>query len=237
MQQTDPRKVRLEYGKRIWSEVFDHNPRIARGSDRDVQVYQARPNGLRPYCRAKSEGRWTWQDYKPEVGELYFQPDELAFAARFTPDVVLEPNVKGNASPNKQWGWERWQSLADLMRAAGLRPVQLGPAGTRRLNGVDLIETRSFRWASAALARARAAVVHEGGMHHAAAAVGVRAVVLYGGYISPRQTGYDLHTNIFTGGEPCGMRTRCQHCSTAMAKIKPEDVLERLLGILNTVTV
>jgi len=54
---------------------------------------------------------------------------------------------------------------------AGLRLVQLGPAGTRLLHGVEHYPTNTFREACAALARSRAAVLHEGGLHHAAAAV------------------------------------------------------------------
>src|SRR5688572_30557610 len=94
LQQKDPRKVRLDYGKRLWNEVFDHNPRIAHGKDRDVQIYYPRVNGLRPYASGKSEHRWTWRDHKPEAGELYFQPDEIALAAKHSPDVVIEPNLK-----------------------------------------------------------------------------------------------------------------------------------------------
>lgn len=232
MQKKDPRKVRVVYGKRLWSEVFDHNPRIAHSVDKDAQEYHARVNGLRPYCVGKSEQRWAWTEYKPPVGELYFQADELAFAGQFSPDVVIEPNLKGMASPNKDWGGDRWQKLVGLMRAKGLRPVQLGKPGSRKLDGADLIETRNFRHACAVLARARAAVLTEGGLHHGAAAVGVRSVVIYGGYISPKQTGYDLHANIFTGVQPCGMRVPCMHCDEAMRQIKPEMVLERLMEIL-----
>lgn len=234
MQLTDPRKVRLDYGKRIWNEVFDHNPRIAHSSDaaHKVQVYQPRVNGLRPYAAAKTGMRWTWRDYKPFPGELFLQPDELAFAAQYSPHVVIEPNLKGNASPNKDWGRERWTALVALLRARGVNPVQLGPMGTSLVAGAEFIHTKSFRWACAVLARARAAVVLEGGLHHAAAAVGVRAVVIYGGFISPRQTGYDMHVNLFTGGQPCGMRVKCSHCTKAMAAITPELVLEKTLELL-----
>jgi ADP-heptose:LPS heptosyltransferase len=235
MQLRDPRKVRIEYGKRLWSQVFDHNPRIARSIDCNVQVYEARVNGLRPYIAAKSETRWTWKDYKPPIGEMYFQPDELAYAARFSPGVVIEPNLKGNASPNKNWGWEKWRALVALMREAGLTPTQLGPPGTRVLSWVKFIETRNFRFACAVLARAKAAVLTEGGLHHAAAAVGVRSVVIYGGYISPQQTGYDMHANLFTGGKPCGMRVPCRHCVESMAKITPSLVFNELRTLMGTV--
>lgn len=232
LQQSDPRKVRLDYGKKLWSQVFDHNPRIARERDRDVQIYEPRPNGLRPYCIAKTAERWTWKEYTPPLGELYFQPDELAMAAKHNPEVVIEPNIKGNASPNKQWGLQNWQRLIVMLNRDGIQPTQLGPPGTHALPGARLIETSNFRRACAVLARAKAAVVHEGGMHHGAAVVGTRAVVIFGGFISPMQTGYDLHTNLFTGGEPCGMRIPCRHCQEAMRKITPEQVFEELKKLL-----
>lgn len=234
LQQTDPRKVRLDYGKRLWNEVFDFNPRIAHGTDRDVQVYQPRVGGLRPYCARKTDRQWIWRDdYRPPVGELYFQRDELDFASRFNVDVVIEPTLKINASPNKDWGAKRWQHLVELIVREGLQPVQLGKHGTLIYHpAVRLIETRNFRHACAVMARAKAAVLTEGGLHHGAAAVGTRAVVIYGGFISPRQTGYDLHVNLFTGGEPCGMRVACRHCEQAMAQITPEQVVRELMNIV-----
>jgi ADP-heptose:LPS heptosyltransferase len=233
MQLRDPRKVRLDYGKRLWHEVFDYNPRIARPEESgDFQIYRPRENGMRPYCTGKTVDRWMWTDYKPHVGELYLQQDELAYSSHLKPDIVIEPNLKGRASPNKDWGRDRWVRLILMMHAAGLRPVQLGQAGTRRLPNAAFIETSSFRLACAVLSRARAAVLHEGGLHHAAAALGVRSVVIYGGYISPNQTGYDMHRNLFTGGKPCGMRIPCRHCHRAMSAITPEMVLAELQTLL-----
>ena len=230
----DQRKVRLDYGKRIWSEIFENNHKIA-GLDEvgDFQVYRARVNGLRPYASVKTTTQWTWRDdYKPPVGEIFFERYEIRWAERLQPNIVIEPNTKKLASPNKDWGWERWQELVRLINQGGLGATQLGPMGTKRISGAEFIETRTFRHAAAALARAKAAVLPEGGLHHAAAAVGVRSVVIYGGYISPQQTGYDMHVNLFTGGAPCGWRTKCRHCVDAMAKIEPAEVFEKLKALL-----
>lgn len=232
MQKTDPRKVRLDYGKRLWNEVFDNNPRIAGPDDSDVQIYQPRVNGLRPYCTLKTADQWGWREYKPFVGEIYFYPWEIAYASTVRPDIVIEPNLKRHASPNKDWGFERWTRLVELMREAGYRATQLGPRGIRVVPGAELIETPNFRTACAVLARARGAVLSEGGLHHGSAVVGCRAIVIYGGYISPAQTGYDMHINLFTGGKPCGMRIPCKHCAKAMAAITPYDVLCRLREII-----
>ena len=68
--------------------------------------------------------------------------------------------------------------------------------------------------------------------NHAAAALDVPSVVIFGGYISPKQTGYSTQENIFTGGEPCGMRIPCDHCATAMKAIDPEMVAEKLVAVV-----
>jgi hypothetical protein len=66
-----------------------------------------------------------------------------------------------------------------------------------------------------------------------AAALGIPTVVLRGGFISPRVTGYEGQTDFFVGEDlGCGMRVPCQHCHAAMARIKPEHVAERLLQAL-----
>ena len=223
-------------GRIRWHEAWRNHPRIVHLWDGRSPVHRiVNGPGLRPYIAEKYELRWGWKDYTCVPGEIHFTEGERIHRPPVTPDMIaLEPNIKPRAPVNKDWGWERWQALADMMRRVGLHPVQFGPVGTRTLRDVPLLITGSFRLACAGLARCRAAVLPEGGLHHAAAALGVRAVVIYGGFISPRQTGYTLHKNLFTGGDPCGHRVACPHCMKAMAAIEPEMVLRRLTeGILN----
>jgi ADP-heptose:LPS heptosyltransferase len=75
------------------------------------------------------------------------------------------------------------------------------------------------------LARAKLYIGAEGGLHHAAAALGVPAVVLFGGFIPPLVTGYETHINL-TGGaqEACGSLKPCDHCRKAMDAISVEEV-------------
>jgi ADP-heptose:LPS heptosyltransferase len=237
MQQTDPRKVRVVYAKRPRnSEVYLHNPRIAQDGEKgDFQELRGRSDrNLRPYHSGKSPTQWRYNlSFRAEVGELYFDDDEKAFGALYSGRVIIEPGVKPGASPNKQWGVERWAHLVGLMRASGIVPTQLGPPGVPRLAGVDLIETASFRQACAVVARARACVLPEGGLHHAAAAVGTPAVVIFGGFTPVELTGYALHTNLGVSlGEACGMRLPCPHCAAEMARITAEQVMQELQKLL-----
>jgi ADP-heptose:LPS heptosyltransferase len=237
MQEQDRRKLRIVYEGRVseWCELWHGNPRIARRNERgNFRMLQARSNGLRPYMAARSPRQWTWKQYAPPVGEIYFTDAERQFGARHGGRLIVEPNLKQTASPNKDWGWARWVALADLLLVRyGIRVTQLGPAGTRLLPGAEHVLTPSIRAAAAVMAAARAAVLTEGGLHHVAAAVGTRAIVIYGGYISPAVTGYEQQMGFFTGeGLGCGMRVPCAHCRDAMARIEPTPVAESLAGLL-----
>jgi ADP-heptose:LPS heptosyltransferase len=238
MQQTDPRKVRVTHNGQVrWNEVWDHNPRIARPEEKgDFQVLQARgPDNRRPYHTGKTAERWTYNlAFRADPGELYFSKQEQEFGARHKGLVLIEPNIKLKASPNKQWGWERWQRLADLMRAAGIVPTQfMGAPGAKQLQRVEVVQSPGFRSACAVIANAKACVLPEGGLHHAAAALNVPAVVIFGGFTPVELTGYSMHRNLGASlGDACGMRTPCQHCAKEMAKITPEQVLEELKEML-----
>lgn len=234
MQQHDPRKVRIVYERDRDHEAWRHNPRIALPGERgDFQELRPRVNHLRPYMVAKERGRWTWKAWAPPAGELYFNDEESAFGERHAGRIILEPNLKWGASPNKQWGWVRWNKLAWLLQKAGHRITQVGPIGIPMLQGAEQIVTPGMRFAAAVMARARAAVLPEGGLHHVAAAVGTPAVVIFGGFISPAVTGYDSQVNLFTGGGlGCGMRAPCEHCKDAMAAITPEAVADRLMELI-----
>lgn len=233
LRRADPRKVAARHGKHgiRCSPVFDHNPHMA--SAADLAAAKSAPDRLqwldenagRRYRASETKERRIWTSIGPTRGELYFSPAELdaARAANALGRIVIEPNLKLAATRNKDWGFERWQTLVN--EAPALPWLQLGAPGARRLAGVRFVETPTFRVAAAILRHAAAAVLPEGGLHHAAAALGVPAVVIFGGYISPVQTGYPEHVNVFTGGEPCGNRLPCVHCRSAMAAIVPGRVL------------
>jgi hypothetical protein len=206
-------------------DAWLYNPNIAGRNDPTGRVTELRNGpGMRPYIRSKHPDRWEWKSWECPVGEIYFSEYEREIAQRFSWDIIIEPNLKAKASPNKDWGLARWQELTRILLASGRAVFQLGPMGTRVLTGARLIETQTMRQACAMLWRARGAVLPEGGLHHSAAALGVKSIVIFGGYISPKQTGYASQVNLFTGGEPCGWRAPCQHCAKAMSSITPEEV-------------
>ena len=124
-------------------------------------------------------------------------------------------------------GVERTEELVDR----GGDFVQIGPPGTRVLRGVHYVQTPSFRHGAAVLAVSRAFVGTEGGLHHAAAALGVPAVVLFSEFISPDITGYATHRNIRHAGATCGARIPCSSCRASMEAITVDEVEKHLKEI------
>lgn len=234
----DPRKVALrgKDGKARWHPVWDHNPRLAHPAEVErgmaVQWLENR-SGNRPYINYEktTRERYAWNDWRCEPGEIYLTDAEKALARHCAGAIVIEPNLKHGATINKDWGFARWQALVGKLKGQ-YELVQLGAPGVTELKGVRRIVTYSPREASGYLAGARAAVLPEGGMHHAAAALGIPAVVIFGGYIGPKTTGYAMHRNIFTARYACGIRAACGHCGEAMAAIQPGRVAGELAALL-----
>jgi len=205
-----------------WSEVFENNPRIVQTMGRYVQMLR-NGGGIRPYIAAKTAERWTWREWDISPGEIFLSDAEKAFAEPYRGRVLIEPWTKVQGG-NKAWPVERWQAVVDR---AGLDFVQVGPANTRALRDVLFVATE-FRQAMAVLSVCRAFVGSEGALHHAAAALGVPAVVLWSEFIEPRFTGYAQHRNIRHAGPYCGARLPCDGCKASMLAITVDEVIAGL---------
>jgi ADP-heptose:LPS heptosyltransferase len=184
-------------------------------------------------------GRYIWKpDYRasPAPFVLTVREQEIADSWRARgPFAVLEPFVKMRAPPSKQWPVDRFAAAGRLISKQVPVFQVVGP-NRPTLPGFRPIRTESFRDAVAVLSAASLYVGPEGGLHHASAAVGTRAVVVFGGFISPEVTGYANHANL-TGGAThfCGTRFRlCPHCVEHLSNITPQHVALAARAILET---
>lgn len=224
-----------------WSPVWENHPAVARSADELHRTRLVNGPGCRPYIK-----EWTTADgaamavysgwrSRDNLGHLVLSTAErdlgLELRAKTGPYVVIEPHVRGNASPNKDWGFERYQELVAKMPET--RFVQLG-ADVRPLEGAVRVRTASFRDACGVLAQADAYVGPEGGLHHAAAALRRRAAVIFGSFISPETTGYSFHLNFFVGDQhaPCGRWAPCAACKAALERVLVADVVRGLRSVL-----
>jgi ADP-heptose:LPS heptosyltransferase len=209
-----------------WSEVFDCNPRIEKHPVKGKEYCVVRNHGgTRPYHLGYDAATqcfaWNYK-FRAEPGELY-----LTAEAKKTGQpgaFIIEPNTKPMPlSRNKAWPWDRWQGLVDALDVPW---VQLGPTDARSLNGVRRVTTLNFGEALGWLYNASLIVTTDGALHHAAAALGKPAVVLWGGLAPPRILGYDGHTNICHADRWCGSNFECAHCKEAMERITVEEVID-----------
>lgn len=236
---TDPARRKI-----IWSpqsqEIHAGNPHVAKPGEEKANDIEWIINckGHRPYAK-QGVGRWYFREFKPTPGLLFFTDQELGWAEiHCRPYAVIEPRVKPMGAcvgANKQWPVPRYQELCDRLWNWGIPCMQFVPPGGKPLlpsTAAHVVATPSFRHAAAILKRAVIYVGPEGGLHHAAAAVGIPAVVLFGGFASPQATGYDTHTNIGVG-EPCGQIAACPHCAEAMSKITVERVFDATVTRIN----
>lgn len=166
-------------------------------------------------------------DYRATPAPIVLTEQEQVIAQKWSQRkfVLIEPTIKKGASPSKRWPFERYAAVAQAL-SEEIEVFQVGARGSPRIEHARRLETSSFRGVLPYLKAARLYIGPEGGLHHAAAAMGARAVVLFGGYTPPAVTGYDFHVNLTGGATACGTHTHvCQHCVEAMDRITVEEVL------------
>ena len=138
---------------------------------------------------------------------------------------------------NKNWYPQRFHELAKRVKGMGCRVVQLGRKSDPSLDAdMDLRDKVSPRCAAAILAACKLLVCQEGYLMHAATAVGTPAVVIYGGFIAPWESGYEQNINLFTKlpCSPCWLREPCPYDKECMKQITVDDVFGEVCTLLRS---
>ncbi len=167
----------------------------------------------------------------PPRPELFFTEEELRRVARWMEGlddfIALEPHAKDDYTPNKSWFFERWQAVVDQVSEL-ITVVQVGLPGKALLKRVvDFRGLGSFRDTACLLKGAKLFVGTDGGLMHAAQAVGIDSVILYGGYTPLELTAYHNNINIYHHVDcaPCGLRVQCPFHKKCLASIQVEEVV------------
>jgi ADP-heptose:LPS heptosyltransferase len=153
------------------------------------------------------------------------------------PWVAIQSTGLSTWTDNKNWGVENFRSVARSL-AREFSVVQLGASGDPSL-GVDLeLQGRlPIRDVFVLLRECGVFVGQEGFLMHAAAAVDLLSVIVYGGFLAPWQTGYSINENLYSNVEcaPCWLETKCPHEKKCMAMITPRMVVEKIKTLLERV--
>ena len=138
---------------------------------------------------------------------------------------------------NKDWGLENWSSLINILKKKYLI-IQSMHKKSNYINGIYQTKKINFREACAILNKCNLYVGPEGGFGHAAAALNKKAVLYFGGWISPKIMGYDFHINLYYNNinSPCGeFKKICSHCEDARKNITVKKFEESITKVLNNI--
>jgi ADP-heptose:LPS heptosyltransferase len=220
-------------------EIFYNNPYVDWVTTKHISTTRRH---IKPKYRVLNRTDQSFTDQmRAHIGwegraapEFYLtEPERQAAKRRFPfPYVAVAPVGKTGFSANrKEWGMDNFQRLLEML--SDRRAVQVGlsddPLLTRAEDGRGL----PLRETAAVIYHAELFLGLEGGLMHLARAVGKPSVIIYGGYILPRISGYAENLNIYQAVHcsPCySSEASLGDCPTmiCMRQIKPEDVFEKI---------
>lgn len=224
-------------GRPRWHDIWRGNPIIASPADVAageryhcvINAPHARPYIVYPFTK---ESGWTFNPHfkaRHHRARIYLTPEEEHEArdirAGTGPYVLVEPFTKHD---NFRWPMDRWAAL--VAACPDLTFIQHTHADSVRIPGA-YCQPATFRQACALAKYADCYVRSESGMCHAAAALEVPQVTLFGGCMDAEVMGYYPGQTVIadTGpGSPCGRWLPCDHCRACMDRITVEDVVTAL---------
>ncbi len=175
--------------------------------------------------------------------EMYFSPHEeeavscLQQSLKLTTDfVVIEPHSKSQWFGDlREWPFERWERVVEWLCDQNYPVVQIGEGGRPVLEGaIDVTGRASFREAVLLMKRSRLFLGQEGGLMHAANAVNVPSVIVWGGLTLPEFAAYSKHTVLCTRVDcaPCGLRGHCPYDKKCLTTVETSDVISAVSDTL-----
>ena len=244
------------------SIIYDNNPNISdcRNLKKNIpiQIIDYHPYN-RPYIDYinSTNTKYIWRKYKPQPGEIYFSKKEKKDAKNIinkaiefwnninkknykkiifleTSSTKIHDRQFSIKHQNKDWGNDNWKKLVDIISKDYL-VIQSVHKESKKNIGVFSPEYLDFRLACAVLNEVDLYIGPEGGFGHVAAALNKKAVLYFGGWITPEAIGYDFHENIYYDHKlsPCGeYKKLCSHCEEARKAISVDIFLEYIYKII-----
>lgn len=168
--------------------------------------------------------------------ELFLTDKEEQFPGRIKLEkyVTIDPHTKNEYTVNKEYPFEKWQRIVNEISKDCI-VVQVGRKTDYVLNNVVNMTGRStFREAAAMIKNSKLFVGSEGGLMHAANAVGAQSVIVITGFLHPNMTCYSNNVNIWIGKShgPCGMKVRCNKCAQECQQHDESEVITAIRSLL-----
>lgn len=226
-----------------WHPIWDGNPIILKEGNREppqhvhtiVNGPNARPYIVYPFTE---DTGWTFnKDFhaREHIAKIYLTDEEREIGRRLRevigPYVLIEPWSK---HANLRWPLAHWQELIAILPPELTIVQHLHTDNPFPLAGIESIVTTTFREACGVLASADLYVRGESGMCHAAAALDIPNVVIWGGCMDwDVLGGYPKQVGVGISAPCCGRYRPCTHCKRTMYEIGLLDVREAIVAQLD----
>ena len=236
MYRNDPKRRRVAicdlHNRPRWHPIWEGNRVIASPADvqvgEDVQRLVSGPNA-RPYIvyPFTDQTGWTFNTAfraRDHIARIYLTMDEIRVGLnaieQYGQYVLIEPWSK---HPNLRWPLEKWAALVE--KRSELTFIQHVHKDSPIVPGVAAAIPATFRQACGLVAASEVYVRGESGMLHAAAALNIPTVAIWGGCMDWHVLGnYPLELGVGVTPPFCGKWFPCDHCAAIMNGISVEDV-------------
>tara|TARA_Y100001970_G_scaffold124655_1_gene154375 strand:+ start:102 stop:950 length:849 start_codon:yes stop_codon:yes gene_type:complete len=245
------------------SVVYDNNPDISDcrnlEKNKPIQIIDYHTRN-RPYIdyQNSTNSNYVWRKFKPKPGKIYFSKKEIIKSKEIisnaknywklnnkknykniifleTSSTKINDRQFGIKQRNLDWGEYNWRELINRIKKNYLL-IQSVHNETKNNFEVFTPDKMDFRTACAVLNEVDLFVGTHGGLGHAAAALNKKAVLYFGGWISPETMAYDFHENIYYENKlsPCGQYGRiCDHCEKARKSISVDIFIKHIIKSLD----
>lgn len=178
-------------------------------------------------------------DLKNTKPDIFFSSDECdGYFKKFgnlEKYAVIQPIGKVTYTPNKEWGFEKYQELVNKTKE-NINWVQTGFKDDKLLkNVIDMRgETSTLRELAYVIKEANFTLSNEGLLNHLAASVNTESFVIFSGFHQIEIALYSTTKAIFSGSKidcsPCCLLEKCPQNKICIENISVADVMRKLLN-------
>lgn len=247
------KKVYLVRGTNcIWS----NNPYITNNSNNSYQLDTQNPKFLYTDKTTNEKEDWKINEISTHIinwlltkfdlptmavpkGELFITDAERDKTKDFikrlsTPYITIEPHANIEWSPNKKSiSLVKYQNIVNKLKK-DIEVVQVSKNGMELLTGVKYIKDTSFRDVWSIIEGSSLFLSSEGGLVHAATALGVKSVVILQPSIPPIFVSYLQNININISRHPtCSMRRYCKQCDKDREDFDENIIHTKIMEYIN----
>ena len=180
----------------------------------------------------------VWRSFTPSRYAVRLTQTEIDTSTNETDFIIINPDYKSTFfSKNKNWGFEKYQQLTNILYEDGHNIIRLKPGGNYNepdLKNATNIYSDNLKKSIAIMSKAKLGITYDGLVTHVLSGFNIPVVNIQGGFVDEKTMSYDNNINIGYQHPktPCGATYPCTHCDEANEYITVDMVYEACKKLL-----